>query len=192
MPLTTDAEHDRRLMVLSEHIEDLNSKCKKFSRKDLLSYLKSQKIKTSQTNLIRDLEYLATNNKFVENIGLHYSQYMENVSQTYDFVETEALKIYNKKWTQSKAIKKQALNREGDIVTLTEVVTTTEIAAPKLGALKLIADVAKQRQELASGKNLELSAAMWIGKVKGYEEEIKRLKSKLPKEIKGVIKAVEN
>ena len=190
MPDTTDAERQERLMILEDHIKDLNCKCIKFTKKDLQNYLKKNNFKISITTIDRDLEYLSTNNNFVENIGSYYSQYMEGVSYFYEFVIQEALKIYKQKWTQSKIIKKQAIAKDGGIVDLTEVVTTKEIAGPRLGALKLIGEMAKQKAELASGKNLEVSAAMWIVKTKEYEEEIKRLKSKIPKEIKGVIKVV--
>ncbi len=182
MPKTTDAERENRLMVLEQHMEDLDFQGKEYSRKDLLNHLKRKGFKISKTTLVYDLEELATNNKFVENIGMHYSQYMENVSKTYDKAEARVWKIHDQKWTQSKIVKKQAIAKDGGTVDLTEVVTTKEIAGPKLGALKLIIEIAKARQELASGKNLEISAAMWVKKEKELQEEIKRLKSILPKE----------
>lgn len=182
MPKNTDAHIEKRLMILDSHIQDLDFKGKSYSGQDLLDYLKTKNFIISQPTLSRDLEELASNNKFVENIGMYYSKYMENIAKTYDRIEREAWKIYNKKWTQSKTIKKEALTKTENIKNLTETVTTKEIAGPKLGALKLIADIEKQRQELASGKNLELSAAMWIKKSKEYEEQIKELKSKIPKE----------
>jgi len=190
MPKTTGVHREKRLMLLEEYIEDLDFKGEEYSRQDLLDYLKKEKFVTSKNTLDRDLEELASNNKFVQNIGMHYSKYMEDISKTYDRIEREAWKIYNKEWDQSKAIKKQVLDKIGGIAELVEHTITKEIAGPKLGALKLIADIEKQRQELASGKNLEISAAMWVVKSEEYEEEIKRLKLKIPKEIKGIIKVV--
>jgi len=188
MPENSDEVRENRLMVLEQHIEDLDFQGKEYSRKNLLNYLKKKKFKISQPTLLRDLEHLANNNQFIQNIGLNYSKYMEDISKKYKKIEREAWKIYNQKWTQSKIIKKQALTKSGETVDLTEVITTKEIASPKIGALKVVAEVVKLQQDIASGKNLNLSAAQWIVKIEEMQEEIKRLKSKVPKEIKGVIK----
>lgn len=182
MPKNTNAEIENRLRILEQYIEDLDFRGKHWSKQDLLDYLADNGYSISRMTLLRDLEVLATNNNFVANIGMHYSQYMENLSKTYDRIEREAWKIHDQTWTQSKSVKKQALDRAGEIRDLNEVVITKEIAGPKLGALKLIAEITKARQELASGKNLEVSAAMWVKKSKELEDEIKRLKTMLLKE----------
>lgn len=176
MPKNSDEERENRLMTLEQHMEDLDFQGKEYSRKYLLTYLKKKKFKTSQTTLFCDLQHLANNNQFIQNIGLNYSKYMEDISKKYKKIEREAWKIYNQKWTLSKTIKKQTLTKAGNKVNLTEAVTTEEIASPKIGALKVAAEVVKFQQELASGKNLNLSAGQWIVKTQELEEEIKRLK----------------
>ncbi len=182
MPETTDEERENRLMILEQHIEDLDFQGKEYSRKDLLNYLKKKGFKISRITLYRDLQYLANNNQFIQKIGLNYSDYMEKISKKYKKIEREAWKIYNQKWTQSKIIKKQTITKSEDIVDLTEVVTTKEIASPKIGALKVATEVVKLQQELASGKNLNLSAAQWIVKTEELEEQVKQLKLKIPKQ----------
>lgn len=182
MPENTDEVRENRLMILEQHMNDLDFQGKEYSRQDLLNYLKKKKFKISQPTLLRDLEHLANNNQFIQKIGLNYSNYMEIIFKKYNKIEREAWKIYNKKWTQSKIIKKQTITKSGKIVDLTEVVTTKEIAGPSIGALKVIAEVVKLQQDMASGKNLNLSAAQFIVKTEELEEEIKQLKSKIPKE----------
>lgn len=187
MPKTTNAEREQRLIELDKHNEELDFQGKDYSKQDQLDYLKSKGFEIDKQTLLRDIEELSSNNNFVANIGMHYSKYMENISKTYDRIEREGWKIYDKVWTQSKSVKKQALDRNGKIRDLNEVVITKEIAGPNLGALKLIAEITKSRQELASGKNLEVSAAMWVKKEKELQEEIKQLKSKLSKEKEMII-----
>lgn len=186
MPKNTDAERENRLMILDQHMEDLDFQGKEYSRQELLNYLKSKKFKISVTTLASDLKHLANNNQFIQNIGLNYSKYMEDISKKYKKIEREAWKIYNQKWTQSKQTKKQVVGRDNQLIDVIETITTKEIASPKIGALKVALESVKLQQELASGKNLNLSAAQWIVKTEELQEEIKRLNSLIPKE--GVIK----
>jgi len=187
MPKNTNATRERRLMALEKFMDDMDFQGKHHTKQDMLNHLKNKKFAISRETLRRDLEELSSNNTFVENVGMYYSKYMDDISKTYDRIEREAWKIFNREWDQSKATKKEVIDKNGVTRKLDELTITKEIAGPKLGALKIIADIEKQRQELASGKNLELSAAMWIKKTREYEEQIKGLKIQLSKKHKEVI-----
>jgi len=153
MPTNTIAEHEKRLMILEGIIEDLDFKGKEYSKQDLLNQLKKNGHSISKSTLNRDLEELSSNNKFVENIGMYYSKYMEDISKTLERVKREAWSIYDKPWTQSKTVIKKIASKnknknikKGQIdQIIREETTTQEIAGPKLGALKLIAEIEKQR-----------------------------------------------
>ena len=179
MPKNADYTIEQRLMTLEQHIADLNFKGKNYTKANLLKYLKSKGHNIGQQTLENDLRELSSNNQFVANIGKYYSQYMQDISDDLKRVKRDARKIHDAKWTQSRQVKKQVLGRDNQIIDVTEITTTKEIASPKLSALKLIADVDKMLIELASGKNLEISAAQWIIREKELQQEIKTLQSKL-------------
>ena len=110
----------------------------------------------------------------------NYSAYMEEVSDDLRFIKEQALAMYRQEWNQDKTITKHiVVNNE--LVQVEEHHKTAPIAAPKLKALEIIANVQKLRTDLVSGDTLNISAALIGKKFREMQEDINRLEKPVPK-----------
>ena len=129
----------------------------------------------------RDKTELNQNSTYVLDMTqFNYSAYMEEVSDDLRFIKEQALAMYRQEWNQDKTITKHiVVNNE--IVQVEEHHKTAPIAAPKLKALEIIANVQKLRTDLVSGDTLNISAALIGKKFREMQEDVNRLEKPVPK-----------
>lgn len=97
---------------------------------------------------------------------------------TLDFAERKAREILEKKWTRSKATKKQVFV-DGDMKTIEERTITEEIAEPKLKAVNEIRECAVAKVKLLGGDIIKASAKSWSIQRQKDQERIAELQEKL-------------
>ena len=129
----------------------------------------------------RDKTDLNKNSTFLIDLAqFNYSAYIEEISDNLRFIEEQAKAMYRQEWNQDKTITKHiVVNNE--LVQVEEHHKTAPIAAPKLKALEIIANVQKLRTDLVSGDTLNISAALIGKKFREMQEDVNRLEKPVPK-----------
>lgn len=174
--------NDRRIK-LQDIIADFEMHGQHYTQAKLLSVLAKNGFEIDIRTLQRDIDAINAGNDFVTKLATtNYSSFVDNCFKKLDDAEAKANTIFNKKWTQSKHIKKQVpIKLEGDIETVevTESVITTELAGPKLQSLKLISDIQKIKLEMVSGNLLDDSVAAMTKRYQDMQQKTAALEEEL-------------
>jgi vacuolar-type H+-ATPase subunit I/STV1 len=169
---------DRRLK-LQDIIADYEIHGKHYTQANLLTKLHKAGYDIDLRTLQRDLDAINAGNDFVTRLAtVNYSSFVDNCFKKLDDAESKAIGVYNKKWTQSKHIKKEVPVRSEDgheIVEVTESVITTELAGPKLQALRIYSDIQKIKLEMVSGNLLDDSVAAMTKKFQDMQQKVATL-----------------
>jgi len=116
-----------------------------------------------------------------------YSAYFDHNMELLDYIEEQAIKQYQKKWTNSKTVKKQ--NTDGE--KSGEIHTTDEIAGPKYSFLNILTRVVELRNRATNDDNLDLSCVMLseeFDNLKDKLEESERKREETEKELKTALR----
>lgn len=164
-------EINDRHLKLQDILAEYELKGKDYTQAQLLSALKKTGFEIDIRTLQRDLDAIASSNQFVTKLAtVNYSNFVDTCFKKLDKAETACMKIYNKKWTQSKKVHKETPN--GDFE---ETVITSELAGPKLAAQKLYADIQKIKLEMVSGNLLDDSVAAMTKRFQELQKELETL-----------------
>ena len=115
-----------------------------------------------------------------------YSAYFDHNMELLDYIEEQAIKQYQIKWTNSKTVTKSSND-----VTTTEIHTTEETAGPKHAFLNILTKVVELRNRTTNDDNLDLSCAMLseeFDNLKDKLDESERKQQETEKELKEVLK----
>ena len=173
----------QRHTILNEIFQQYRIKGLPLTTIQAISIMKERGFRDYTTQMyFRDKRDLNSQSTFIVDLAkTDYSAYMEEIDLLMQFVQVEALNIYNNTWNNDKTITKQVNTKDEGIVNLTDTHETADIATPKLKALEIMLDVAKLRKELISGDNLNLSAALLGQKYREMRDKINSLKLLVPK-----------
>jgi len=175
---STDEQVNRRI-DLQKIIDAAKKKGIPITRKYLISQLKKKGYTIDKSTLYRDRTFLNQNNTFIRDIAeSNYSEMMQDIWEKLEWVEEQALLQYDKKWTNSKEIKRQIYDKDEGVVTLHDMILTDELSQPKSAFLNLIKDIQKQKFEFLTSHNVHLSAAMLARKLTLYKNQIAELQNK--------------
>ena len=184
---------NNRQTLLKDILTDAKNNGVPISNNDAIKLMQERGFRDYNPRLyFRDrLAVNKTSSYVVDLCQSNYSAYLENIDFKLSFIETEAINLYNKTWNQNKTIEKSVVI-EGNITPVTEVHTTSDIAAPKLKALEIMRDIQKLKLEMTNGDYLNLSAALLGQKYREMEDELISLRAQVPKSRKGIIKKLED
>ncbi|MBI5697252.1 MAG: hypothetical protein HZC29_01860 [Thaumarchaeota archaeon] len=174
--------NDRRLK-LQDIISDFEMHGQHYTQAKLVTMLAKNGFEIDIRTLRRDLDAISASNDFVTKLATtNYSSFVDNCFKKLDDAESKAMAIFNKKWTQSKHVKKQVpIKIQDDIETVevTESVITTELAGPKLQSLRLLSDIQKIKLEMVSGTLLDDSVAAMTKRFQEMQQKTSALEEEL-------------
>lgn len=174
--------NDRRLK-LQDIISDFEMHGQHYTQAKLLSMLLKAGFEIDIRTLRRDLDAISAGNDFVTKLATtNYSSFVDNCFRKLDDAEAKAMTIFNKKWTQSKHTKKEVpmkLDSGIETVEVTESVITTELAGPKLQALRIYSDIQKTKLEMVSGTLLDDSVAAMTKRFQDMQQKTEALQEEL-------------
>lgn len=134
----------------------------------LIDDLKKRGYKSNRNILYDDRTALNKGNIFIADLTeSNYSQMMDDIFEKLSWIEEEAMKQYNRKWTNSKTVTKNT-----DKGKITETHTTKEIAQPKAAFLSIFKDSQKIKYEFLTGNNIHVSAALLRQKFQQMQQKI--------------------
>jgi len=163
-----------RRIELAKIIEQFQKEGKLITRHSLIAELKKKGFTSDRYILYNDRTELNKGNSFIRNLTeSNFSQMMQDIYQNLSWVEEEAIKQYNRKWTNSKTVEKVL---EIKTKTISEKHTTEEIAQPKVAFLRIIMDIQKLKYEFLTGPNIQLSAALLSQRFQQMQQELFELK----------------
>ncbi len=174
--------NDRRLK-LQDIMAEYDLKGKPYTQAQLVKDLHKHKFDIDIRTLRRDLDAVNAGNDFVTKLAtVNYSKFVETCFTKLDRIEDAALKIYKKKWTQSKKVTRVTPDGESE-----ETVITAELAAPKIAAQKLMAEVQDMKLKAIGGNILDDSVAAMTKRFQDLQQQVAALEeeNKSLKEQKG-------
>lgn len=133
------------------------------TRKKLIQVLKEKHgYSYSNNTLNRDLTALNGNNTFVIDMATYnYSETMESLFDIMKYVISEARDMHEKKWTNSKIVRKIIHSGEEETV-IEETVKTEEIAGPHLKALDIMSKACKIMFDALEGDVINTATALML------------------------------
>jgi len=170
---------EKRLQELEKILDKFDKEEKKPSPSEILSELAKKGFKISKRTLYDDYTDLAISDPFVQDLAnKSYSKIIHDCFDSIEFAEREARAILKKKWTRSKATKKQVFV-DGAKQTVAEQTITEEIAEPHLRAIAEIRECSETKIKLLGGDIIKASAKKWsIQRIKD-QQTINDLNAKL-------------
>ncbi|MCV0398534.1 MAG: hypothetical protein K5785_00910 [Nitrosarchaeum sp.] len=176
---STADNKEKRLQALEKILDKYHQEDKKPSSKQVIADLAKKGFKISRYTYYDDCTELAINDPFVQDLASKsYSKLVHDCFDTIDFAERKAREILEKKWTRSKATKREVFV-EGSKQTVAEKTVTEEIAEPQLKALTEIRECAIAKVKLLGGDIIKTSAKKWSIQRHKDIETINELKAKI-------------
>lgn len=170
---------ENRIRQLEKILDQFDKDGTKPAPSEVLSALAKKGHKISKNTLYNDYTELAINDTFVQDIASKsYSSIIHDCFDTIDFAERKARDILKKKWTRSKATKKEIFV-EGTKQIVTETTVTEAVAEPHLKALHEITECAVAKAKLLGGDIIKASAKKWSIQRQNDIETIAKLKSRI-------------
>ncbi|MCE9653057.1 MAG: hypothetical protein K8Q89_08410 [Nitrosarchaeum sp.] len=115
-----------------------------------------------------DMKKINVENTFVRDLSQYnYSALKENIFASLQWIYGEAKKNYEKTWTLSKTITRKI---KEDV--FEEVITTEEIAGPKIAFLNIMKECTKEMNEIQDGRSSQISVALLSQRFVELEREL--------------------
>ncbi len=161
----------QRQIALAEILDGYRKRGISPRRHALLTDLEAKGFPVTVATLYRDRTSLNRHNSFIRDLTeSNLSAYMEEIYDRLTWVEEEAAKQYDQKWTMNQVIKRRG--PKGEEI---EQHSTSEIAQPKAQFLSVISKAQELKHKLLVGDNTQLSAALLAEKFQKMKEELTRL-----------------
>lgn len=158
---STADNKERRLQALEKILDKFDKEDTKASPNEILSALKKKGFTISKRTLYDDYTDLAISDPFIQDLAnKSYSKLVHDCFDSIEFAEREARRILKKKWTRSKATKKDVFV-DGNRESVTEKTITEEVADPHLKAISEIRECAAVKIKLLGGDIIKASAKKW-------------------------------
>lgn len=152
-------------------ISHLKKNNKKVNRYTVHEILVTKGYNTHISTVYRDITAVNRENTWVRDLSeSNYSTYMEDIYNSLEWAETQAVEQYNKTWTANKIVKKQT--NEGDT---TETTTTQELGAPKNAFLSTFIKANELKHKMLTGDNINISAALLGKKLNELKKQVEPL-----------------
>lgn len=160
------------------------------TRQQILDEMKRIGFEMSLPTLWRDRAKIQKKQTFFRNLIAegNFSAIMYHNAELLDYLEEQAVKYLNLKWTNSKSVKKSDL--EGGDGKLEET-KTEELATPKYNFMYILTRVVELRNKLFNEDTLNLDAAILsedYQQTKAKNEALERTITELQKELKEALK----
>ena len=163
MPTFDSIDILNRRTAIKQIIIHLKRQGTPVNRFTIKPYLDQRGFVVNHSTIYRDLTIINRENTWVRDLAeSNYSAYQEQISNTLDWIEQQAIILYNKDWKSIRTTQKQVPANDGT-KTLTEQTVTSESANQKATFLSIIKQVQELKIKHTNGENINISAAL-LGK----------------------------
>lgn len=147
----------------------------------LLVKLAESGFSISHRQLFRDRTIINLENTFLADLGeSNYSAFLEDIKDKIEWIEQQAIDLFNTKWVTKKAIKRQIPDKDGDTIITEQQITENE-AEPKARFLDIVGQCQKFKLDMLKGDNINIAVDLLSKKMRLIKDENAGLKTQLEK-----------